>query len=754
MADCQWSVVDGRSKKCWGNYISCQSASANRQWAIDNRQSATGAKAVYIIRMVSMRKAAGRKTGWTSFGMSHRAGRHSQSATRRPGATSAPKVGKTAQAPPSGGERAAFRLDRARALLIAALVACATLPYLNILVNGFVYDDDSQLVLNPYVRSFGYLKEIFTTNVWSFRGVTSVTNYYRPMMMLGYLACYKLFGLRPYGFHVFSLLLHVLVVCLVFALTERVTGDRVWAFVAGALFALHPIHSESVAWIAAVTDLEVTFFYLLTFGLFLALARPGGGRSEGMVAALGGTFLLALLSKEQAMTLPALATVYEHFYRADRSETSLSQKLARYGVLWLVGLVYVLFRIHLFGVLAPAKDFPELNLEQILLCAIALVGQYVWKLLWPVRLCAFYVFHPSKSLFDARVLAGLLVLLAFAALFLLCWRSRDRNVRFVSFAILWFFATLAPVLDAHFVGVNVFTERYLYLPSVGVAWLVGLGASKLWSRAGRQPAARRALLLAGLAVGGLFTARIVTRNRDWNNDIVLYTRTLDFSPDAYQIQNNLGTIYWHAHAVDKAESVWQQALARNPKNPDVLNNLGLLAIEGRHYAEAAEYFQRAIKLKANLPDPHLNLGDAYMKMGRTDLAEPQLRAAVRLSPLNTRAHDKLGELLADTGRLDEAEDQFRASISIEPSTLAYNYLGMLDIRRRAGEAAERDFLSALSLDGSDSDAHFGLGYVYKAAGRKAEALRQYRAGLAGDPSNAQALAAVRSLQQQSPGTAP
>ena len=118
-----------------------------------------------------------------------------------------------------------------------------------------------------------------------------------------------------------------------------------------------------------------------------------------------------------------------------------------------------------------------------MLSAIALVGQYVWKLLWPVRLCAFYVFHPSTSLFDLRVLAGLLVLLALAALFLVCWRSRERNVRFASFAIVWFFATLAPVLNAHWVGANVFTERYLYLPSVGVAWLVGLGASKLWSRA-------------------------------------------------------------------------------------------------------------------------------------------------------------------------------------------------------------------------------------------------------------------------------
>jgi Flp pilus assembly protein TadD len=642
--------------------------------------------------------------------------------------------------------RGASRL--VRALPIAALVACATLPYLNILFNGFVYDDDTQVLKNPYVRSLEYLKEIFTTNVWSFKGATSVTNYYRPMMTLGYLLTYKLFGMRAYGFHLVSLLLHALVVCLVFVLAERLTGDRVGAFVAGALFALHPIHTESVDWIAAVTDLEVTFFYLLTFGIFLAVARPGGRRSEALLAAMGGTFLLALLSKEQAMTLPALTTVYEHFYRADRSETSPSQKLARYGVLWLVGVPYVLFRIHFFGALAPLENYPQLTLQPIVLSAIALIGQYVGKLLWPVRLCAFYVFHPSQSFFDLRVVVGLLVLLALAALFLVCWRSRDLNVRFLSFGIVWFFALLAPVLNAHWVGVNVFTERYLYLPSVGVAWLVGSGASKLWSRTAPRPAQRRALVLVGVVVGGLFAARIVIRNSDWNNDIVFFNRTLDQSPQAYQILNDLGTVYWDQGAVDNAESAWKRSLAINPHNPVVLNNLGMVAGKKKQYAEAVKFFQRAMELKPNSLDPYLNLGRAYRVMGLAGPAEAELRKALALSPLDYRVRNELGQLLLPEGRTDEAEDQFRASIHSQPNALAYDFLGMLDIHRSAMQAAERDFRAALSLDESDSNAHFGLGYIYKAAGRQAEALGQYQAGLVGDPTNAQALAAVQQLRQR------
>jgi Tfp pilus assembly protein PilF len=560
--------------------------------------------------------------------------------------------------------------------------------------------------------------------------------------------------MRAYGFHLVSLLLHILVVCLVFVLTERLTGDRVCAFVAGALFALHPVHTESVAWIAAVTDLELTFFYLLTFGFFLAVARPRGGRSQPTLAAMGVAFVLALLSKEQAMTLPALATVYEHFYREDRCETNTSQKLARYGLLWLLGAAYVLFRVHLLGALAPDEKFRQASPQQIVLSAIALVGQYVWKLLWPVRLCAFYVFHPSTCPFDLGVLAGLLVLLALAALFLVCWRSRDRNVRLASFAILWFFATLAPILNAHWVGANVFTERYLYLPSVGVAWLAGLGASKLWSRAAPAPVQRRALVLAGVTVGGVFAARIVIRNRDWNNDTVLYNRTLDLSPDAYIILNNLGSVYWEEGAADRAESLWQRALAADPNNFISLNNLGLVAGRKKQYSQAAELFQRAIKFRPSYVDPHLNLAKAYRLMGLAGLAESELRTALALSPLDQAVSNELGGLLLEEGRMGEAEAQLRASLRDEPNVLAYDFLGEINIRRGNEKEAERDFQAALGLDESDSNGHFGLGYLYKATGRKVEALRQYQSGLVKDPTNAQALAAVQELRQESARAAP
>ena len=675
--------------------------------------------------------------------MARRPGRRSQPPTRPAVAPPAAKVSKTPPATLRAPERAAWRLDRARARLIAILVACATLPYLNILVNGFVYDDDGQVVRNAYVRSFRYLKEIFTTNVWSFGN--RVSNFYRPMMMLGYLFCYKIFGLNAYGFHLVSILLHALVVCLVFALAERLTGDRVCAFVAGALFALHPVHTESVDWIGAVTDIEVTFFYLLTFMFFLALARPGGRRSQPLLAAMGAAFILTLLSKEQAMTLPALATVYEHFYREDRSETSISQKLARYDLLWLLGAAYMILRIQFLGTLAPLDLNARLTPKQLALTAIALSGHYVEMLLWPVRLCAYYVFHPSTSLFAPRVLAGLLALLALAALFLVCWRSRERNVRFASFAILWFFATLAPVLNPHWLGYSVFAERYLYLPSVGVAWLAGLGASKLWSRAAAHQAQRRALVAAGMALAGLFAVRIVVRNRDWKNDIVLYSRTLELAPDAYRFAGSLGLAYLRAGFPDKAESLWRHALTISP-NSEIYNDLGLLARRRKQYPEAVDFFQRAIRLSPKDAEPHHNLGTTYRLMGMPGPAELQLRAAMALAPPDDRVLNELGSLLLEEGRENEARDMFLASARRNPNVLAYDFLGEIDMRRGSWDEAERDFRAALGVDESDINAHLGLGDVYRNVGRKNEALVQYEIALLKDPANARAQAAAQELR--------
>ena len=202
--------------------------------------------------------------------------------------------------------------------LLGVLLLIAVLPYLNTLANDFLYayDDGAQILQNPYVHSFRYLKEIFGTTVWSHVGAQGVTNYYRPLMTLGYLLTYQVFGPLAYGFHLVNVILHAAVVGIVFFTAAQMFKDRWPALVAALAFALHPVHTESVAWIAAVTDIEVTLFFLLAFWFFLKLPEFSGRRAGLVHLGMVVSFVLALLAKEQALTLPLLAALYEHGFRA------------------------------------------------------------------------------------------------------------------------------------------------------------------------------------------------------------------------------------------------------------------------------------------------------------------------------------------------------------------------------------------------------------------------------------------------------
>src|SRR5579862_5837143 len=199
-------------------------------------------------------------------------------------------------------------------LAVLGLLLLAWVPYLNTFSNAFVYDDIPQLVDNPYVHSFRYLGKIFGSTVWTFQGAQGVTNYYRPLMSFAYLICYHFFGPISFGFHLVNLVFHAGVVLLLFALTERLFGDRLLALAAAGLFALHPIHTEPVAWIAGLPDLQLTFFFLLTFLMYLGLERAGSERPAPwkLYVPVLASYLLTLLSKEQALMLPVVAASYEH----------------------------------------------------------------------------------------------------------------------------------------------------------------------------------------------------------------------------------------------------------------------------------------------------------------------------------------------------------------------------------------------------------------------------------------------------------
>ena len=633
--------------------------------------------------------------------------------------------------------------------LIGILLLCAVVPYLNTLKNGFVYDDSSQILNNPYIRSPHHLREILFTNVWSYRGgAPGVTNYYRPLMLLSYLFCFSLFGPHAFAFHALNILLHAAVVIILFKITERMFQEPVVAFATAAIFALHPIHTEPVAWIAALTDLELTFFYLLTFWVFLQLSRWSGRRLALAYFGMAGSFALALFSKEPAVTLPLLATIYEHFHRDDRVQTGWLRKLSRYGALWTIDLAYLALRMHFLGAFAPQKPSRNLLAGDVLLAAIALVGQYLWKFLWPVRLCAFYVFpHDLADVFGWMV-AGAFFL---ALLAVLAWALWSR-VRLLCFGFVWFLVTLAPALNPRWMPESVLAERYLYLPSVGLCWVFGWAVA----RGFQMTAARRHFWRVGLcgataALAILCFTGIVRRNRDWHDDVTLYTRTLAVSPNAFQMLNNLGQVYYDGGKPEAAEREWLRAHKLWPTNYIVLENLGLVYTDEQRYDEAVDILEESLRVTPNNPDAYVNLGKVYLAMGQRQLAEQQFRTALTLAPLDVRAHNLLGELYLTEKRYGEAIQQFSHSLESVPTIRAYRGAAVAYGQSGAKEQAEAAFRKAEAMDPRDAQTRFAAASFYAETGRKQEAVEQYQAGLQIDPNNSEARAAFQKLSAGNSG---
>jgi protein O-mannosyl-transferase len=590
---------------------------------------------------------------------------------------------------------------------IILLLLCAALPYANTLVNGFVYDDNSQILENPYVRSFRYLREIFGTSVWSFAGTAS--RYYRPMMTFGYLLCYKAFGLSPAGFHLVNIALHTAVVWLILLVSGRMFGNRSLAFVAAGLFAIHPVHTESVDWIAAVTDLELTFFYLLTFWFYLAPRFCGNAIGLNRFAMLT-SYALALFSKEQAVTLPILATIYEHFYCETKAHTRWGQKFWRYFPLWLLAAAYLPLRRFSLGGLVVTSNYWGLSPPALLFSALALIQQYLWKLLWPLNLSVFYVFRQSNSISDGKVLVGASCGLLILAVFWWLWK----RARMASFGLIWLAVTLAPVLNARWMGLNVFAERYLYLPSVGFCWVAAWGLLAGWSAlAGRRMIWRKAFVSAMGLIALFCSIRIITRNSDWHDDISLYTQTLEQSPDASLIRVNLATIYKNQGLLKQAESEYMEVLTRDPDCADCLNHFGRFLLEGSRYSQAEAVLKRAIRLDPANLSARLNLGTVYQRQAVTVGAEEQFRTAEALAPMNLRVQLSLGSFHEWRGDFSRAEAAFERALSINPYAV---------------------------------ESHLALGHLYETEKRSADALREYQAVLKKTPENFEAAMAVRRLQ--------
>lgn len=531
---------------------------------------------------------------------------------------------------------------------VGETLACAIafLVYVPTLGFQFVYDDKPQIVQNPAIHAWRYVPHYFTAHAWAELYPNVHGDYYRPLFLLWFRLNYALFGAKPEGWHCTTVLCHVAATYLVLSLVRRLTANSGLALGAAVLFAVHPVHIESVAWVSGVTDPLLTLFLI---GSFLAYLRFREANRKGWMVLALALFALGLLEKETAVVLGPLVFVFAGLYPVGRTGLSRIVYALKHALGFLVLTVaYLALRVRvLHGFSHPVTP---ITLRNMALTEPSVIWLYFRHLLFPVGISGLYGLPYVESPASAAFVVPTVLLLALVLALALGIR-RLRDARLAVFACCWMLLPIIPVLWLRtFSEGDIAHDRYLYVPSVGFILLVSLFLVEI---AQRWHAGRNTVPLAGLAVLALaYTAGTAVQQIYWASDLLLYQRAYQMAPRDNLICSNLATALMDAGYSDAAVALYGKVLAREP-----------------------DYW---------LSD--YNLGYTFYKLGRFKEAEGFLRRAIRINGTDSDEYVYLGLTLWRQGRLDEAAEDLERAIQIRPSAPGYHYV-MAMIRRDQNDIA-------------------------------------------------------------------
>ena len=542
------------------------------------------------------------------------------------------------------------------------------------------------------------------------------------------------------------------------------------AFFAACLFAVHPVHTDSVAYISGRRDILSTLFYLLGFYLFL-LSRQRQ-KPKLLIPALV-SYLLAISSKEMAVTLPAIFFLYDGITNLPeegslfkKCSASLKKIISRYVFFYLFFLtVALLFSGYKVFIKSPSNKIGFYGgdpLTQFLTVGKILV-YYIKLLFYPINLLADYSFNSfplSQSFLEPATVLSLAVLcaLGFLAVKLLVID------KLMAFAVIWFFVTLLPVCHI-FPHHELLAEHYLYLPSFGFVLLVGLLLERLLA-ANRW---RYPVYAVFAVVILLLSARTVNRNYDWKNSFTLWAKTVKTSPDCVRALNNLGIEYFKRKDYTRAEqlyrralsvqpvyekaffnlgnlyrmredydsaiSMYQKAARLNPKNFRNHNNLGnAFAMTGK-YEEASKAFEKALQCKPRYAEAYNNLGNVYRSLGKVDKAIEYYQVAIKFKPLYEDAYTNLVSTYVNLDRYEKAIQFLEQARSSNPAApFVYKELGILYEQSIQYDKAISMYEQALTLEPDSSEIHSNLGKLYARQNGYQKAIDHFQKALKSKPS--------------------
>lgn len=539
--------------------------------------------------------------------------------------------------------------------------------YLTTLAFGFVWDDKHLIVHNTLIRQASALPALLS-DFWQ-EGEHS--GFYRPLVSLSYFVEFRLWRLSPAGYHAANLAYHLLATLAVTWAAQLLSASSLAALVAGTVFALHPVHTESVAFISGRPDVLAGAFLVASFALYVwGLRRTG--RVPGWSVAL---FAAALLCKETALALPAVVAAWAFLAPEGPPDAGrapgLLHRLGR--LLWPYLATAGGYFCLRWVVLGAPLGVPGYQASPGARAVIALnaLGDYLRLLVLPFPPAPDRLPDRALSAHSLAALAALALLAAAAA-----W-SRRRS-RLPAFLLAWFLLTLLPASPLVPGRPPQLAERFLYIPSVAWAWGLGLGAVALRnSRWLERPARRRAAGLAGVVLAASAAGATAIRSLDWRDEYHLFSRMAASEPRSYLAPLNLGGLALQTGALDQAESEFDRALRLRPNSAPAL--LGLAFVESRRgdHERAIRYAERARDLAPEGDLVYAQLGAIYGLAGRYAEAATSFRESIRRNPRRLQARGNLVAALADAGRLAEARDALAAA---ELQLTAESYQDPADIQ--------------------------------------------------------------------------
>ncbi len=594
-----------------------------------------------------------------------------------------------------------FSSPAKRTFVLCLMLMAATLVlYSPVTHSTFVnFDDDAYIIHNAHVRA----GLTWTTVKWSFTQFEEGN--WHPLTWLSHALDIELFGLNPAGHHLINIFLHLINVAILFCLLQSATGFTWRSLMVAALFAVHPVNVESVAWVAERKNVLSMFFFLLALLAYGWYARQPQLRRYALMLFL---FLLALMSKPQVITFPFLLLLWDYWplrRMAINSATGVSDQppaIRQCSVLRLVREKVPLFILSAASAvvtmmaqrsghaLRTAADYSLLNRIET---AVTSYVRYLGMAVWPSGLAAFY--PHSVSLFPAWQVVAALLLLILASAFAL-WQWRERPYLLVGW--FWFLGSMLPMIGLVQVGGQALADRYAYIPFIGLFVMIVWTVAE-WAKRRQIPAAR--LAIASTVV--LIALAVVTHRQIafWQDTPTMWRRALDVTQDNFVAHTNLATYLDQQGQVEEGVVHLRAALTIKPDDPPAVLGLGTYEQQHGDLPGAINLYQM-VALHAVNPElrftAYSNLGSAYRQMGDYAAAKDSYEAALQIFPGRAIAMVGLGLVAQHDGKHAEAVRQFSDAMAVQPTDVGYLLLAhALEASGHLSEAeAAREQASSIS----------------------------------------------------------